>query len=143
MSFYSLQPIVLEGSSSMRSFSKLVAARFGSIHRRAKAIAPVSRRMAEALEERQLLSIALPASPRIVTTASPAAITLAGSPITLTDTAVVTNGFNPTGNLRFTLRGPNNFLFTQLVPLTGDGTYTAHDTLPATALPGTYRWTVT
>jgi hypothetical protein len=99
--------------------------------------------MAEALEERQLLSIALPASPKIVTTASPAAITLAGSPITLTDTAVVTNGFNPTGNLRFTLRGPDNFLFTQLAPLTGDGTYTAHDTLPANALPGTYRWTVT
>ena len=125
----------------MRDSSNLASVR--SIQKRAKAVGAVSRVMWEALEDRQLLSIALPASPKIVTTASPSAITINGGSITLSDSAVVSNGVNPTGSLLFTLNGPNGFTYKQTVTITGNGTYTAHDTLPASALAGTYHWTVT
>ena len=66
----------------------------------------------------------IPASPTLVTTASPA-ITLGTTAPTLTDSAVLSGGLNPTGNLDFTLTGPGGFSDTQTDPVSGNGTYTA------------------
>src|SRR5262249_19525512 len=84
------------------------------------------------------------ASPTIFTTSNPTgALTLTGSTITVTDSAVVAGGYNEAGGLVFTLTGPGGFLYSQTVTLSGDGTYTATTTLPAAAAVGTYTWTVT
>ena len=87
-----------------------------------------------------------PASPTIVTTASPNVTLPAGPPgtVTLSDTAVLSGGYFPGGNLVFTLTGPGNFSFTQTDPVSGNGAYTASTTLPTTGtVAGTYTWTVT
>jgi hypothetical protein len=82
------------------------------------------------------------ASPTITSTASPAVTPVATGP-TLTDSAVVANGYYETGNLAFTLTGPNGFSYTQTDPLSGNGTYTASDTLPTTSPEsGVYTWHV-
>ena len=82
------------------------------------------------------------ASPKIVTTAS-GAVTLGSSAPTLSDSAVVSGGYNPTGSLVFTLNGPGGFSYTQTDKLSGNGTYTASTTLPTSGtVPGTYTWTV-
>jgi hypothetical protein len=86
-----------------------------------------------------------PASPALVTTASPSMVTLplSGS-TTLTDSAVLSGGYFPTGSIVFTLTGPNGFSYTQTDPVTGDGPYTASTTLPTTGtVAGTYTWTAT
>jgi hypothetical protein len=78
----------------------------------------------------------------LTTTASPS-ITLGplGAP-TLSDSGVLTNGFNPSGSLVFTLTGPGGFSYQQTDTVSGDGTYTASTTLPTSGLvAGTYTWT--
>jgi hypothetical protein len=83
-----------------------------------------------------------PASPAIVTTASPS-VTLGATAPTLSDSAVVSGGYYETGNLVFTLSGPGGFSYTQNDSLTGNGTYAASDTLPtAGTVAGTYTWSV-
>ena len=80
------------------------------------------------------------ASPTLVTTAS-SAITQRGTTApTLTDTAVLSGGYFPTGNIVFTLTGPGGFSYTQTDTVSGNGTYTASTTLPTT-VAGTYTWT--
>ena len=87
-------------------------------------------------------TVVSPASPTIVTTASPA-ITLGTTAPTLSDSAVLSGGYYETGNLVFTLTGPGGFSYTQTDTVSGNGTYTASDTLPTTGtVAGTYTWSV-
>ena len=83
------------------------------------------------------------ASPTIVTTASPA-VTLPTGPsgtVTLSDSAVLSGGYHPTGSITFTLSGPDGFSYSQTDPVSGNGTYMASDTLPTTGtVAGTYTW---
>jgi len=83
------------------------------------------------------------ASPTIVTTASPA-VTLPTGPsgtVTLSDSAVLSGGYYPTGSITFTLSGPDGFSYSQTDPVSGNGTYMASDTLPTTGtVAGTYTW---
>jgi phosphatidylinositol-3-phosphatase len=83
------------------------------------------------------------ANPTITSTASPAVAIGPAGP-TLTDTAVLAGGYYETGSLVFTLSGPNGFSYSQTVPVSGNGTYTASDSLPTVGTaPGTYTWSVT
>jgi hypothetical protein len=83
------------------------------------------------------------ASPTLVTTASPA-VTLGTTVPTLSDSAVLSGGLNPKGDIFFTLTGPGGFSFTRIDPVSGNGTYTASTTLPTTGtVAGTYTWTAT
>jgi uncharacterized repeat protein (TIGR01451 family) len=83
-----------------------------------------------------------PATPTLFTIASPA-ITLGTTAPTLSDTAVLSGGFHPTGTLVFTLTGPGVFSFTTDVTVNGNGTYTASTPLPTAGLvAGTYTWRV-
>jgi uncharacterized repeat protein (TIGR01451 family) len=87
------------------------------------------------------VTVVSPASPTLATTASPA-VTLGTTAPTLSDSAVLSGGFNPTGSIDFTLTGPGGFSFTQTVPVSGNDTYTASTTLPTTGtVAGTYTWT--
>ena len=84
------------------------------------------------------------ASPTIVTTAS-AAVPLGTTAPTLSDSAVLSNGYYENGSLVFTLTGPNSFSYTHsdTVTGTGNGTYTASTTLAiAGTVAGTYTWAV-
>jgi len=82
-------------------------------------------------------------SPRITTTAGPAVTLGNAATTTLSDSAVLANGSNETGNLVFTLTGPGGFSYTQNVPVSSNGTYTASDAVTtSTILPGTYTWSV-
>ena len=88
-------------------------------------------------------SVVTTASPTLTTTASPG-VTLGGS---VTDTATLAGGYNPTGTITFRLYGPNDAtcstvpVFTSSVPVTGNGNYTSGSFTPAA--PGTYRWIAT
>ena len=86
-----------------------------------------------------------PANPTLATIASPLVTTLPSAPpgtVTLRDSALLLFGYFPTGNIVFTLSGPNGFSFTQTDPVRGNGTYTASTTLPTTGMvAGTYTWT--
>ena len=57
---------------------------------------------------------------------------------------MVTNGYNETGSIVFTLSGPAGFTtVTQSDTISGNGTYTASATLPTTGTAaGTYTWHV-
>ncbi len=80
------------------------------------------------------------AGPAINTVAS-AAIPLASSG--LTDTAVLSGGYNPTGTITFRLTAPNNTVVsTQTVNVTGNGTYTTPSAYTPT-MTGTYTWSAT
>jgi ELWxxDGT repeat protein len=82
------------------------------------------------------------ASPSILTTAS-GNVTLGTTAPTLSDSAVVSGGYNETGNLVFTLSGPGGFSYTQNDTLSGNGTYSASTVLPTTGtVAGTYTWSV-
>jgi hypothetical protein len=81
-------------------------------------------------------------SPTITSTASPAVAVLSPTGATLSDSAALANGSNETGNLVFTLTGPNGFTYTQTDSLSGNGTYAAGTTLSQGAAPGTYTWSV-
>jgi hypothetical protein len=81
----------------------------------------------------------VPASPSI-STASSDSVVVGGS---ISDTAHLTGGFNPTGTITFTLYGPGDT--TCATPLSssgktvaGDGFYTSNPVV--TSLAGTYRW---
>jgi hypothetical protein len=85
-----------------------------------------------------------PASPTIVTTPSAASVTLTATPPTLTDTAVLSGGYVPTGTITFTLYNPGGTLVaTRTVTVSGNGSYTTSPgyTLPSTGTDtGTYQW---
>jgi uncharacterized repeat protein (TIGR01451 family) len=86
-------------------------------------------------------TVVSPAGPTLTTTASPPVSRGAAAP-TLSDTAVLSGGFDPTGSIVFTLTGPGGFSFTQTDAVSGDGTYTASAPLPTTgAVAGVYTWT--
>ncbi len=93
------------------------------------------------IAERTVVS---PASPTLVTTASPLAITLGTTSPTLNDTAVVSSGYHPTGTLLFTLKQGGATVFTQSDIVTGNGAYTTAGFTPPTTgtVAGTYTWTV-
>src|SRR4029077_1763810 len=87
--------------------------------------------------------IVAPTSPTLVTTASPA-LTLGTTAPTLTDSAVLAAGLNPTRSILFTVTGPGGFVYTQTDPVNGNGTYTASTPLATTGtVAGTYTWKVT
>jgi len=78
------------------------------------------------------------AQPTIVTTPDPGTVT--GS-ATLQDSATLAGGHNPTGSITFTLYDPNNHVaYTETVTVNGNGVYTTHTGLTASA-PGTWHWT--
>src|SRR5262249_26169226 len=82
------------------------------------------------------------ASPTLVTTASPA-VTLGTTAPTLSDSAVLSGGVNPTGDIVFALTGPAGVPVTKADPVNGNGVYTASTTLPTTGtVAGTYTWSV-
>src|SRR5262249_34595137 len=86
-----------------------------------------------------------PASPTLVTTASPSTVTLpAAVPTILSYSAVLSRGYFPTGSTVFTLTGPNGFSYTQTDTVSDNGTSSASTTLPTSGtVAGTYVWTVT
>ena len=83
-----------------------------------------------------------PASPTLTTTVSPDNVTLSSNgPVTLSDSAVLAGGFDPTGSITFTLSGPGGFSYTQTDTVSDNGTYAASTTLPTTGtVAGTYTW---
>jgi uncharacterized repeat protein (TIGR01451 family) len=91
----------------------------------------------------------LVAEQTVVGTASPTLVTLAGpairrvtAPLNLTDSAVLSGGYFPSGNIVFTLTGPGAFVYTQTDTVNGNGAYTASTTLLTTGtVAGTYTWT--
>ncbi len=84
-----------------------------------------------------------PASPTLETTADPS-VPLGTTAPTLSDSAVLSDGYFPSGSIVFTLTGPGNFSYTQTDPVSGDRTYTASTLLPTTGtVAGTYTWTAT
>ena len=83
------------------------------------------------------------ASPVVTTSATPAFGPLSGA--SLSDTATLAAGFNPTGTIVFSLYGPNDATcsgppaFTSAaIPVNGNGTYASGTFTPTAA--GTYYW---
>src|SRR5262249_54812498 len=77
-------------------------------------------------------TVATRASLSLVTIASPN-VTLPTGPggtVKLTDTAFLSGGESPTGNIDFTLTGPGGFLYTQTVAVTANATSRASTRLP-------------
>src|SRR5262249_44137029 len=87
------------------------------------------------------------ASPTLNTAPTPATVTLGTKTVTLTDTASLAGGVNPTGAITFTLIAPGGATVdTETVAVNGDGTYTTPTgfTLPSSGTAtGTYQWDVT
>ncbi len=87
-------------------------------------------------------SVTVTPVPPTITTRASGPIALGG---TITDTATLSGGTNPTGTITFTLSGPNNdgcgsVVFTSPpVPVGVDGTATSPPFAPTA--PGTYEWT--
>jgi uncharacterized repeat protein (TIGR01451 family) len=81
-------------------------------------------------------------TPTLVTTASPTTVTLGPNGATLTDTARLSGGFFPTGDIVFELffNGGSDPVFTQAVTVNGNGNYTTSFTLPSTGPAGVYQW---
>ena len=93
------------------------------------------------------------AGPSVVTTATPhGTVTLddKGSP-TLNDSAVLSGGYSPTGTITFTLKHGATTVYTDVVTVSGNGTYTTASgnnpggyTLPGSGtVTGSYVWTAT
>jgi parallel beta-helix repeat protein len=83
------------------------------------------------------------ATPTLTTTPSPTTVTLGPTSTTLTDTAVLSGGSNPTGTITFTLYYGSTLVDTETVTANGNGTYTTPTgyTLPTTGtVTGTYQW---
>ncbi|MEA2685214.1 MAG: hypothetical protein QOE93_409 [Actinomycetota bacterium] len=83
-------------------------------------------------------------APPAITTRASGSIALGGS---ITDTATLSAGVNPTGVITFTLFGPNNATcsgtprFTSVVPVSANGDYTSAPFTPAgPGDVGTYSW---
>jgi hypothetical protein len=88
-------------------------------------------------------TVVSPAPPSIVTTASPANITLGTTSPTIHDTAVLSGGFVPTGTITFTLTFNGNPVpaATQTDTVAGNGAYAASFALPTSGnVAGTYIW---
>jgi hypothetical protein len=87
------------------------------------------------------------ASPSIVTTAHPTGtVNVGDTAITVSDSAVLSNGYNETGSLVFSLHLGNSTgttVYTTSVKINGNGTYSASTMLPPSSPVGTYTWTVT
>ena len=86
------------------------------------------------------------ANPLLTTTPNPATVTLATTPVTLKDAALLADGYHPTGTITFTLLQGTTVLDTEPVAVNGNGTYrtpTGH-TLPASGtVTGIYQWDAT
>src|SRR5262249_2726773 len=86
------------------------------------------------------------ATPTLTTATSPN-VALSASLVTLSDTATLSGGSNPTGTLTFQLRDPGNFIVdVETVPVNGNGTYITPVgfTLPTTGtVAGTWAWHAT
>jgi uncharacterized repeat protein (TIGR01451 family) len=86
-------------------------------------------------------------SPTLNTTSTPATVTLGTNSVTLTDTASLADGVNPTGNITFTLVGPGGTTVDkETVAVNGNGTYTTPTgfILPSSGpVTGTYQWAAT
>jgi uncharacterized repeat protein (TIGR01451 family) len=86
-------------------------------------------------------------TPPTLTTATSPNVTLSASRVTLSDTATLSGGSNPTGTITFTLTGPGGSIFdTETVVANGNGTYATPTgfTLPtAGTVTGTYSWNAT
>ena len=84
------------------------------------------------------------ASPTLSTTPIPVTVTLGAAPVTLTDSATLADGFNPTGTITFTLffNGGSTAVHTETMQVNGNGTYTTPTgfTVPAS---GIYQWVAT
>ncbi len=83
------------------------------------------------------------ANPTISTTPDPTTVPLGATPVTLKDTAVLAGGFHPTGTITFTLHQGGTLVDTEMVAVTGNGTYTTPTgfTLPTTGTEtGTFQW---
>jgi hypothetical protein len=70
---------------------------------------------------------------------------LGNSPLTLTDTAMISGGFNPTGTLTFTLflNGGTTPLDTETVQVNGNGLYSTpfgYTLATGSSVTGTYQW---
>ena len=73
-------------------------------------------------------------------------MTLGGNPVTLIDTAVLSDGYSPTGTVTFMLYQGTTLVDTETVLINGDGNYTTPTgyTLPAAGtVTGTYQWNIT
>jgi hypothetical protein len=87
--------------------------------------------------------VTIPASPQLITAASPA-VPLGD---TIHDTAFLSNGQAPTGTITFRLHNPNDSnctapaIFTSTVTVNGNGAYTSGSFTPTTA--GAYHWVAT
>jgi hypothetical protein len=86
----------------------------------------------------------IPAMPTLTTTPNPTTVTLGANAVTLTDTATLSGGYHPTGDIVFELfyNGGSEPVFTDAVDVHGNGSYTTLGyTLPSTgAVTGTYQW---
>ncbi len=88
------------------------------------------------------------ASPTLTTAPSQDTVTLGTTSVTLKDTAVLQNGYHPTGAITFTLfyNGGSTPVDTETVAVNGNGSYTTPTgfTLPGTGtVTGTYQWDAT
>ena len=93
-------------------------------------------------------NITVSASPTLTTSPSPVTVALETAPVTLTDSATLADGFNPTGTITFTLyyNGGGTPVDTETVTVSGNGIYTTPTgfTLLGTGPAiGTYQWNAT
>ena len=84
------------------------------------------------------------AQPTLSTTPSPGAVTLGASAVTLSDSAVLSDGYHEAGTVTFTLMAPGGAVVdTETVTASGDGSYSTPVgyTLQGTStVTGTYQW---
>ena len=83
------------------------------------------------------------AIPTITTTPDATMVTLGTSPVTLTDTASLSDGYFETGSITFTLYLGSTLVDTESMSVNGNGTYTTPTgyTLPTTGtVSGNYQW---
>jgi uncharacterized repeat protein (TIGR01451 family) len=85
-----------------------------------------------------------PANPTLITIPDPTTVMLGATQVTLTDAAVLSGGFSPTGNITFELfhNGGTTPVFMDVVPVNrGNDTYTTSFLLPTGGtVVGTYQW---
>ncbi len=82
-----------------------------------------------------------PASPTITTTPSPTIVPM-GTAASLTDTATLAGGWDPTGTITFTLYQGSTKLETETVTVRGNGSYTTPSSysLSSCVPSGVYQW---
>ena len=82
--------------------------------------------------------------PVLSTMPDPTSVTLSSTTPTLTDTADLEGGDNPTGTITFTLYQGSSLLDTEMVPVNGNGTYsTEYTPPPSTTVTGPLQWNAT